>query len=155
MNTDMTLKIVTSSSAETERLAGQIGRRLRGGETIELISDLGGGKTTFVRGLARGFGSKDKVTSPSFTLSNEYKADDKTLFHFDFYRLQEPGIMSDELAEAVGDPKTVTVVEWADIVQKVLPDNRLTINIKATDEDLREFTLEYPENLKYLIPENT
>lgn len=121
---------------------------------MELVSDLGGGKTTFVRGLARGMGSGDKVSSPSFTLSNEYKADKLTMYHFDFYRLNEPGIMRDELAEAVADPQAVTVVEWADIVEDVLPVGKLTIRIKTTGESERELTFEYPENLKYLVEDS-
>lgn len=124
---------------------------------IELVSDLGGGKTTFVRGLARGLGSPDKVTSPSFTLSNEYQIPQGStlnigrLVHFDFYRLNEPGIMRDELAEVIADPQAVTVVEWGDIVEDVLPIERLTIRIKTTGETVRKFTFDYPEKLDYLI----
>jgi tRNA threonylcarbamoyladenosine biosynthesis protein TsaE len=128
---------------------------LRGGEVIELVSDLGGGKTTFVRGLARGMGSRDTVTSPSFTLSNHYSSDRLTLYHFDFYRLGEPGIMRDELAELLHDSKSVVVVEWADIVEDVLPADRLTIRINATGDESREFECEYPETLRYLVPINT
>jgi len=114
------------------------------------VSDLGGGKTTFVRGLARGMGSKDKVSSPSFTLSNEYTAKGLTLHHFDFYRLSEPGILKQELAEVLADAQAVTVVEWADIVEDVLPNNKLTVRIKATGEEGREIELSYPEQLKYV-----
>lgn len=130
---------------------------MRGGEVIELVSDLGGGKTAFVRGLATGMGSKDIVRSPSFTLSNEYRAGGLTLYHFDFYRLNEPGIMRDELAEVLDDPKAVIAVEWADIVEDVLPDKRLTIHIKATGETRRQCTLSYPPKLSYIrpLPHNT
>lgn len=118
---------------------------------IELVSDLGGGKTTFTRGLAKGFGSQDKVSSPSFTLSNEYQAPGgKRLYHFDFYRLFEPGIMRQELAEALQDPAGVTVVEWADIVHEVLPPRRLTISLKATGESSRRLTFQAPPELDYL-----
>lgn len=128
-----------------------MGSRLRGGEVIELVSDLGGGKTTFVRGLARGIGSQDPVRSPSFTLSNEYRADDLILHHFDFYRLEEPGIMREELSEVLQDPKAVVAVEWGNIVQDVLPAERLTIKIKATGPDNRKLVFEYPGQLEYLI----
>jgi tRNA threonylcarbamoyladenosine biosynthesis protein TsaE len=123
---------------------------LRGGEVIELISDVGGGKTTLVRSIAAGMGSNDKVASPSFTLSREYKAGNKTLYHFDFYRLQDPGIVANELAEVIDDPQGVAVVEWADIVEGVLPADRLTIRITATGEISREFEFTYPEKLSYL-----
>jgi len=128
---------------------------MRGGEVIELVSDLGGGKTAFVRGLANGLGSRDKVHSPSFTLSHQYRAGDRTLYHFDFHRLGEPGIMRDELAEILADPKAIVAVEWADIVEDILPAERLAIRIKATGETVREFTFEYPDSLGYLIPTNT
>jgi len=82
-----TLRITSESPEATEQLAEAIGRRLTGGEVIELVSDLGGGKTTFVRGLARGLGSADVVSSPTFTVSKVYKADKLELHHFDFYRL--------------------------------------------------------------------
>lgn len=133
-------------------LAEKIGAKLKGGEVIELISDLGGGKTAFTRGLAKGMGSTDVVRSPSFTLSNEYKADNLTLCHFDFYRLTEPGIMRDELAELVLDPQIVVVVEWADIVEDVLPAARLTVKITATGENSRALLFSYDESLAYLLP---
>lgn len=145
------MRTVSTSSEKTEQLAESLGSKLRGGEVIELVSDLGGGKTTFVRGLARGAGSSDKVSSPSFTLSNTYKAENLTLYHFDFYRLSEPGIMKDELAEVIADPQAVTIVEWAGIVEDVLPADKISIKLKAKGENDREITVEYPEKLNYLL----
>lgn len=127
---------------------------MRGGEVIELVSDLGGGKTTFVRGLARGMGSTDPVRSPSFTLSHQYRADQLTLYHFDFYRLFEPGIMRDELAEVLTDPKAVVVVEWGKIVEDVLPTERLTVSLRVTGDESRELTFSCPADLAYLMPDN-
>ena len=118
---------------------------------IELVSDLGGGKTTFVRGLARGFGSEDRVGSPTFTIGREYKAGPRTMYHFDFYRLPEPGLIAEELAEVIGDEQSVTVVEWGGIVQNVLPEKRLTIDIQATGDEAREFTFRYSPALQYLM----
>jgi tRNA threonylcarbamoyladenosine biosynthesis protein TsaE len=128
---------------------------MRGGEVIELLSDLGGGKTAFVRGLAKGMGSKDMVHSPSFTLANQYRAGGLTLYHFDFYRLKDPGIMRDELAEVLADPKAAVVIEWANIVEDVLPVERLTVQIRVKSETGREFSFECPDNLQYLNPDNT
>src|ERR1700712_1196496 len=116
MSTEQTSQIESTSLQATLDLAAAIGMKLKGGEVIELVSDLGGGKTAFVKGLARGMGSTDVVRSPSFTISNQYKAGSKTLYHFDFYRLFDPGIMRDELAEILQDPNAVVVVEWASIV---------------------------------------
>jgi tRNA threonylcarbamoyladenosine biosynthesis protein TsaE len=143
----------TQSAEETEALAARLGQNLRGGEVIELVSDLGGGKTTFVRGLAKGFGSDDKVASPTFTVSKVYKSGQKELHHFDFYRLPEAGIMSAELGELLEDPKAVVAVEWSDVVQHVLPVERLAVAITQTGETSRELTFAYPQALTYLIPE--
>ena len=147
----MTYQTDTTSSVQTEQLGELLGRSLRGGEVFELSSDLGGGKTTLVRGLARGLGTKDHVASPTFTISREYKTPRHTLFHYDFYRLDDAGIMSTELAEAVADPQAVVVVEWAGVVQDVLPDKRVTVKLEIVDEDVRRLTFIYPEALEYLF----
>jgi len=115
------------------------------------VSDVGGGKTTFVRGIAQGAGSDDHVSSPSFTLTNQYKAPAFTIEHFDFYRLSEPGILRDELAEFVHDVHTVTIVEWANIVEEVLPEERLTIMITSTGETSRRYEFRYTEAIGYLM----
>jgi tRNA threonylcarbamoyladenosine biosynthesis protein TsaE len=135
MNLTHKRQVVSRSAAQTEAIAEKLGAALRSGEVIELVSDLGGGKTTFVRGLVRGLGSDDRVASPTFTLSKLYQGRNHQIHHFDFYRLPEPGIMANELAEVVGDPQTVVVVEWGDVVQHVLPDNRLTVTIERLPDD--------------------
>jgi len=151
MSTVATWQIDSTSSEATEQLAEQLGKSLQGGEIIELISDLGGGKTTFVRGLARGAGSTDRVASPTFTISRVYKAGEHEIHHFDFYRLGEAGLIAEELAEIINDPHVITVVEWADIVKDVLPANRLTITIEKTPTDGRVLTFSAPESLNYLM----
>ena len=155
MNTAQIWQTTSTSLNDTLKLAAAVGRKLRGGEVIELVSDLGGGKTAFVRGLAGGMGSHDAVRSPSFTLSSQYHAGDLTIYHFDLYRLKKPGIMRHELTEILDDPKAVVVVEWGKIVEDFLPAKRLTINVRATGETIREITFEYPEPLRYLVPETT
>lgn len=139
------------SSETTEQLAEKLGKVIKGGEVIELVSDLGGGKTTFVRGLARGMGSTDRVASPTFTISRVYEASGRELHHFDFYRLHEAGLISEELAEVIGDPNVVSVVEWAGVVRDVLPSKRLTITIDKTPSDGRRLLFRAPESLDYLI----
>jgi tRNA threonylcarbamoyl adenosine modification protein YjeE len=99
--------------------------------------------------------SQDHVHSPSFTLSNQYHSRELSLYHFDFYRLSEPGIMRDEIVEAISDPRAIVVVEWADIVTDTLPDKRLTITVKAVGDTQREFTFSCPQSLSYLLPANT
>ncbi len=132
-----------------------LGKILKPPAVLELRSDLGGGKTTFVRGLVRGVGSEDTVTSPTFTLNNQYMSKNGSIkiSHFDFYRLGEAGIMADELAESINDAKTITVVEWGAIVAEVLPAARLTIEFEPSvnSSDERHLTLTYPESDSGLI----
>lgn len=124
-----------------------IGRLLKGGEVIELVGDVGAGKTTFVKGLARGLEIDDDVQSPSFTISRVYQArDELRLVHYDFYRLGEAGVMAADLDEAMQDPQTITVIEWADIVEGVLPDDRIRIQIQAQSETSRELSLTIPSD---------
>jgi tRNA threonylcarbamoyladenosine biosynthesis protein TsaE len=132
---------VTSESA-TKELAEKLGKRLKGGEVFQLVGDVGAGKTTFVKGLAKGLGIDDEVQSPSFTISRVYDGrDGLQLVHYDFYRLTDAGIMANELSEMVNDPLTVTVVEWADIVEGVLPENHFTISITTPSETTRTLTI--------------
>lgn len=144
----------STGSADTEKLGEIIGKKLKGGEVIELRSDLGGGKTTFARGLARGLGIAQNVTSPTFTISRVYKGRNKIeLRHFDFYRLPEAGIMSEQLAEFVNDPDTVSIIEWGKAVKDVLPPGRLKISLTptASESDVRDIEIKYPEELANLI----
>lgn len=146
-----TLTITTNSATETQTLAETIGRVLRGGEVIELISDLGGGKTTFTKGLARGLSITDTVQSPTFTISRTYVArDNLELHHFDFYRLQEPGIMSATLNESMQQPDVIVVVEWGDIVRDVLSGKRLSLHITSTGEDSRLLVFNIPNDYQYI-----
>jgi tRNA threonylcarbamoyladenosine biosynthesis protein TsaE len=137
--------VIRSTSADdTERIGRLLASIIKPPEVIELRSDLGGGKTTFTKGLVLGFGSRDKVSSPTFTLNKIYKAPHLEIHHFDFYRLDDPGVVSDQLKESLQDPKVVTIVEWADIVKGVLPDERITIEFRpvADNEDERVVTFE-------------
>jgi tRNA threonylcarbamoyladenosine biosynthesis protein TsaE len=143
---------VTSSVEETIKIGESIGSQLRGGEVIEFTSDLGGGKTTFVRGLAHGFGSLDPVASPSFTISYVYtRPDGKALHHFDFYRLDDPGIVANELAEVEGDQNVVVAIEWGNQVHDVLPSERVHVHIQAKDTDEREISVKVPHANTYLL----
>lgn len=151
MTRENTQVVNTENSKSTEVLGETIGNRLKGGEIIELAGDLGSGKTTFVRGLAKGLGSKDHVASPTFTISRLYKTDNFNLHHMDFYRLEDVGIMAHEIRDLVTDPRNIVVIEWADITRQVLPDDRLLINITATEDDGRRIVIQAPEKLNYLL----
>lgn len=133
---------VVDSELAMREFGQRLGRILVGGETIELVGDVGAGKTTFVKGLAIGMGVAEDVQSPSFTISRVYIArGELQLAHYDFYRLIDAGIMANELQEAAADAQTVTVVEWADIVTDVLPEDRLTISFISPTETSRQLTL--------------
>lgn len=151
MNSSKNCLVQSSNSDQTEQLAYKIGTQLRGGEVIELVSDLGGGKTTFTRGLAAGAGSTDVVASPTFTVSKVYKASKLEIHHFDFYRLADAGLIAHELQDLLGDPGIVIVVEWGGIVEHVLPENKVTIQITRSGEESRDISISCPEQLSYLM----
>jgi len=120
-------------------LGERLGRHLRGGEILELIGDVGAGKTTLTKGIAEGMGVDEDVQSPSFTISRVYDTPQHLrLAHYDFYRLHDPGIMAGELHETMRDTETVTIIEWAEIVNGVLSDDRLTVHITPISETQRK-----------------
>lgn len=109
---------------------------------IELIGDVGAGKTTFVRGLGQKLGIKENITSPSFTISKSYACKNgQTLIHYDFYRLNDPGIMLEDLEENINDKNNIVIIEWSDSVKDILPKSHTVINIKYNDDDTREVIL--------------
>lgn len=120
--------------------ASSFASKLQGGEIIVLSSDLGGGKTTFTKALVKELGYSENVTSPTFTIVNEYKAK-FDIFHYDFYRLTEPGIMANELVENSNDKNNIVIIEWADIVSSILPKNYIEIIINKTKEDNRDIII--------------
>lgn len=136
-----------SDEVEMKNIGKKIGMLLHGGEVIELIGDVGAGKTTLTKGIAVGLGVIDSIQSPSFTISRVYAARDSLkLAHYDFYRLNDAGLMADELSESIGDDNTVTIIEWGGVVENVLPKDRKTINISAPTESSR--VLNISDNLE-------
>ena len=134
-------QIITSTAA-MQRLGQVIGRSLKGGEVIELVGDIGAGKTMLTKGVAKGLDITEPVQSPTFTISRVYQSPGGlTLAHYDFYRLGEAGIMAEEIHEVTMQQQTVTVVEWAGAVEQVLPADRLTARILAIDEQSRRVIL--------------
>ena len=119
------MTFTTHSAAETEALGERLAAHLTGGEVIAYTGDLGAGKTAFTRGLARGLGITDRVTSPTFTIVNEYEGGRLPLFHFDMYRLSS----SDELYDIGWEDYLarggVCAVEWSEIVSDALEENEL------------------------------
>jgi tRNA threonylcarbamoyladenosine biosynthesis protein TsaE len=150
----MELLYKTTSELATSELAQNIGRRLRGGEVFVLVSDLGGGKTAFTRGLARGASSDDLVSSPTFTLSQVYRAKEFVIHHYDLYRLDSLGLLGDEIADVLSDKTNIVVIEWPDHAIRVLPKERtIRIDFKRmkTAEHDREIVVHVPERLAYVF----
>lgn len=139
----MPMTIEVKSEIEMKTLGEKIGKLLRGGEILELIGDVGAGKTTLTKGIGKGMEIDEDIQSPSFTISRVYDAlDGLKLAHYDFYRLHDAGIMSAELHETLHDPKTVTIIEWAEIVAGVLPADRLRLKLTSPDETIRHIVIE-------------
>jgi len=107
---------VTTGPAQTEALAEEFSRRLGPGDRVALVGELGGGKTCFVRGVARGLGAGGYVKSPSFTLLHIYEGGRVTLYHIDLYRIANPGEFVDSGLEEYVYSDGVSVIEWADKV---------------------------------------
>lgn len=135
------IKLRINDEAAMAELGARIAKMLAGGEIIELIGDVGAGKTTLTRSILRSAGVTDTIQSPTFTICNRYEVGELYFAHYDFYRLGEAGIMEEEFIETTGDPRTVTIVEWGDIVANTMPDDRLTIEIIADTEFSREVTI--------------
>jgi len=139
------------SDQEMQELGAKIGRKMRGGEIFELIGDIGAGKTTLTKGIALGLEIDDDVQSPTFTIQRSYQARDNLIMnHYDFYRLEDSGIMSQEITESLNEQKNITIVEWGESVRNVLPLDRIIVRINYLPEIGREVILKIPEKFKYL-----
>jgi len=129
----------------TKEIAAEFARKLQGGEFVELVGDLGAGKTVFVRGMVEALGSDARVKSPTFTIMNEYPVQGdhvKKIVHLDLYRFKDESELSAlELEDYIND-KTVICVEWPDIFGKTPFEPTHRINIEHVDEQVREITIE-------------
>jgi len=138
------LEFISRSADQTRRVGMRLGAQLQTGDVIHLVGELGSGKTTFVQGIVRGWGSLDAASSPTFVLINVYRrADGGRLYHLDAYRLsgatEAVDLDIDELLTS-----GPLVVEWAERVRRALPDDRLRIHFNYVDETQRDlvFTAE-------------
>ena len=143
--------VIIPNDESMRALGVKIGAALHGGEVFELIGDVGAGKTTFVKGLAAGLAIDDDVQNPSFTINRRYKGrDELILSHYDFYRLNDAGIMNMEVAESLSEPGTITVVEWGESIKDVLPSSRIVITINYLPDEGRTVEIQLPESAGYL-----
>lgn len=153
MNQNDVKEIISLSAQQTWEIARSIGEKLRQGDVLALSGELGSGKTCFTGGLARGLGVDEKyqITSPTFTLINEYPARHK-LYHFDVYRIKDYDEFEDLGYEEYLGSEGVVVIEWAEKIAKRLPVNTLWITFEYLDENDRKIIIKGPENrLKELM----
>ena len=142
-NVTMQTIYTTNSCEQTEKLAEEFARSLVGGDVVLLNGDLGAGKTHFAKGLARGLGVTDVVTSPTFALHNAYQGAVYTFNHFDFYRVE----ISEEvemlgLHEIFYDKNGVCAIEWSENVRELLPKNCICIDIEKISDNARKIIIE-------------
>ncbi len=140
---------ISHSPEQTRRMGIRLGANLRPGDVVCLQGELGAGKTTFVQGLAAGWGSLDAVSSPTFVLVNVYRrADNCQLFHFDTYRVESINEAEELDLDAMLSSGPL-VIEWPERLLELLPGERLWIQLEYVDEDRREFTF-LPVGLRYI-----
>ena len=134
---------ITKGEGQTEELGRRLGERLAGGAVVAFTGDLGAGKTAFTRGLARGLGCQGRVTSPTFTIVNEYEGG-IPLFHFDMYRLNSSEDLFDIGWEDYLTRGGVCAVEWSEQVADALPEDAVTVTLARhpDHDDWRIITVE-------------
>ena len=136
------MEYLSHSAEETEAIGEALGRQLRGGSVVAYRGGLGMGKTAFTRGLARGLGCRGRVTSPTFTIVNEYNGA-TPLFHFDMYRLEDEDALFDIGWDDYLERGGVCAVEWSENVESALPADTVYVTIRRDEdhEDWRHITV--------------
>ena len=135
------MEFITHSPEETDRVGAALGRVIPAGTVIAYEGDLGAGKTAFTRGLSRGLGCAEQVTSPTYTIVNEYLSGRCPLFHFDMYRLRSADDLWDIGWEDYLDRNGVCAVEWSENVREALEDP-VIVRIEKLGDETRRITLE-------------
>ena len=143
------MQYITNSPAQTEAIGAALGKILKPGTVIAYRGDLGAGKTAFTRGLALGLGSTELVTSPTYTIVNEYLGGRMPLFHFDMYRLASSDDLWDIGWEDYLDRNGVGAVEWSENVADAM-EEPIVITIEKLGEDSRRITIEGGDSLAAL-----
>ena len=135
------MEFITHSPAETEAVGAALGQKLQPGTVLAYLGDLGAGKTAFTRGLAKGLGASEPVTSPTYTIVNEYLSGKMPLFHFDMYRLTSADDLWDIGWEDYLERGGVCAVEWSENVADAM-DNAIIVRLEKLDENSRRITIE-------------
>ena len=135
------MTVTTHSEEETEALGERLAKCLRAGAVVALYGDLGAGKTAFVRGMARGLEIEETVSSPTFTIVNEYPGD-PALFHFDMYRLKNAEELYGIGWEDYLDRNGICVVEWSERIEEALPEDAVRVRIERRSDTERTIRVE-------------
>ena len=143
------IRYISHNENETKKLAVQIASKLNIGDIIVLTGELGSGKTKFTEGFLSYFNLDKEISSPTFTIVNEYKNEDISIFHFDVYRLEDV----DEFYAIGGEEyfsSGICIIEWGEIIEEALPNNyiKITFEKDISDENLRYLKIEYIEAKK-------
>ena len=139
------MTIYSESEKDTVEAGRKLAGHLTGGCVVALYGDLGAGKTSFVRGLAEGLGIKGRVTSPTFTIVNEYPGS-VPLFHFDLYRLKNAGELLDLGWDDYLERGGVIATEWTEIAEAAFPDDIIRVRIEKTGDYSRRIDMDLPED---------
>lgn len=134
------MKVITNNENETYNIGIKIGKQLKAGDILSLNGDLGAGKTYLTKGIAKGLGIKDYITSPTFTILNEYKGR-IPLYHFDVYRINDVEEMYEIGFEEYLYGNGVCIIEWGSMVEEILPEDTINIKIKNLGEFSREIEI--------------
>lgn len=135
------IEIVTTSAQETEELGTKIGKKLKKGDVISLRGSLGAGKTVIAKGIAKALNISEAIVSPTFTLVQEYEGT-LSLYHLDIYRLSGEDEFESMGGEEFLYPDGVTLIEWSEKIDSMLPENTIYINIVIDENSFRHIQLE-------------
>ena len=149
MGKEHTMEFITNSPEETEKVGQALGEVLQPGTVLAYTGDLGAGKTAFTRGLARGLGCSEAVTSPTYTIVNEYLSGRMPLFHFDMYRLGSADDLWDIGWEDYLERNGVCAVEWSENVEEAM-DGAIRVHIRKTGDESRVITIEGGKQLAHI-----
>lgn len=138
--------ILSHSPGETETFAARLASKLPFGSVLALYGDLGAGKTVFARGFARGLGITEPISSPTFTILQEYHFDGRLFYHLDLYRIDNStAAYAFGIDEFLYDGNAMTLIEWPERIADILPPGTIKISIEPqNEEDLRKLTVEMP-----------
>ncbi|MDD7409112.1 MAG: tRNA (adenosine(37)-N6)-threonylcarbamoyltransferase complex ATPase subunit type 1 TsaE [Anaerovoracaceae bacterium] len=138
------MRVKTENEQDTRRLGASFADKLKPGDIVCLLGDLGTGKTTFSKAVAAGLGVKEEITSPTFNIVNIYKSGRIPLYHFDVYRLSGAKEFLDAGFDEYFDAGGVCLIEWADIIEDVIPDGSILVEIeRGSSETERLYDISY------------